>query len=175
MAGQELRSELCFVRCSFFWHIHDLVSFAIGLVLYRVWILLRSLPRWISHDITCPNTYLYTLISLQSRSYNFSPSINFLASSTPSSTFSAFVPCPIAVCAPGFPPALPPTTGVTAAAHLGPSAPAALCCCYSVSSSFSRSQTKREKIFLFEKRKEKGNIPLRRNIHAQPSLPLHSH
>jgi hypothetical protein len=60
--------------------------------------------------------------------YIFNPSINFVASSTPSSTLSAFVPCPMAVCAPGFPPALPPIIGVTAPAHFGPSAPAALCC-----------------------------------------------
>lgn len=56
--------------------------------------------------------------------YSLIPSIHFLASSTPSSTLSAFVPCPIAVGAPALPPALPPMTGVTDAAHLGPSAPA---------------------------------------------------
>jgi hypothetical protein len=60
--------------------------------------------------------------------YNFKFSMNFVASSTPASTLSAFVPWPMAVGAPALPPALPPMMGVTAEAHLGPSAPAALCC-----------------------------------------------
>lgn len=58
--------------------------------------------------------------------YNLKFSIHFLASSTPSSTLSTLVPWPIAVGAPGLPPALPPIIGVTAEAHLGPSAPAFL-------------------------------------------------
>ena len=56
-------------------------------------------------------------------------SIHFVASATPSSTLSALVPWPIAVCAPGLPPAFPPMMGVTDDAHLGPSAPAFLCAC----------------------------------------------
>lgn len=47
----------------------------------------------------------------------------FLASSTPSSTLSALVPWPMAVGAPAFPPALPPTTFATWEAHSGPEAP----------------------------------------------------
>mgnify|MGYP006877418269 CR=1 FL=1 len=73
------------------------------------------------------HTHRRTLsLSLNFLIYSLRFSIHFLASSTPSSTLSAFVPCPIAVGAPGFPPALPPIIGVTAEAHLGPSAPAFL-------------------------------------------------
>lgn len=65
----------------------------------------------------------------QSPTYSARLSIHLAASATPSSTLSAFVPWPTAVGAPGLPPALPPTMGVTAAAHLGPSAPLALAGC----------------------------------------------
>jgi hypothetical protein len=71
-------------------------------------------------------TALQQLSDSSPTSYNDKPSIHFVASSTPWSTFSAFVPWPMAVGAPGLPPALPPTMGVTAAAHFGPSAPFAL-------------------------------------------------